>query len=112
MATWVPTRAPNLWGHLFWGCPKYLRAMHVASLETLSLTGISAFQDSSLVSRPDALSTPHTWILCDLGLPLPLGVLLIIGVFPGDHLSWPNFTVRTTDGRGHIGLTLLLRIDV
>ena len=32
MATWVPTCAPNLWGHPFWWCPNYSRVMHAASL--------------------------------------------------------------------------------
>jgi len=38
-------------------------------LKTLTLTGLSAFQDSLLVPRPDVLSTRHTWVLRDLGLP-------------------------------------------
>jgi len=32
MFTWIPTCAPNLWGHLFWGCPNYSRVMHASSL--------------------------------------------------------------------------------
>ena len=61
------------------------------------------------MSRPDALSTPHAWVLSDLGFPWPLGVSLITGVFPGIYLSWPNLDVQTTDDRCHIGLTLLPR---
>jgi len=62
-------------------------------LETLTPTGISAFQDSLLMSRPDALSTPHAWALCDLGFPLPLGVLLITSVLLGTRPLWPNLVV-------------------
>jgi len=46
---------------------------------------------------------------CDLGFPLPLGVLLITGVFPGTHLSWPNLVICTTNARCHIDLTLFPR---
>ena len=62
-----------------------------------------------LVSRPVALSTPHAWAPCDLGFPLPLGVLLITSVFSRTHLSWSNSAVWITDVRCHNGLTLLPR---
>ena len=39
------------------------------SLETLTLMGLSASQDYSLVSRLHALYTPRAWFLRDLGFP-------------------------------------------
>jgi len=86
----------------------YSRVMHVASLGN---PNPSAFLDSLLVSRPYALSTPHAWVLCDLGSPTS-GRFTDNGEFFGAHFSWPNLAVRTTDGQCHIDLTLLLRIDV
>ena len=38
-------------------------------LETLTLMGLSASKDYSLVSRLNALYTPPTWIPRDLGFP-------------------------------------------
>jgi len=39
------------------------------SLETLTLMGLSASQDYSLVSRLHVLYKPRAWILRDLGFP-------------------------------------------
>jgi len=102
MATWIPTCAPNLWGHPSWGCPNCSRAMHAAYPWNATLMGLSSSSGSLLVLRLNALFTPHAWTPRDLGFSL-----LITGVLSGIRLSWPNSAVWVTDARCHIALTLL-----
>ncbi|KAK7335212.1 hypothetical protein VNO80_26989 [Phaseolus coccineus] len=47
MATWVPPRAPSLWGHLFWERLYCSRVMHVASLGNPNPDEYSTLQDSA-----------------------------------------------------------------
>ena len=70
MTTWVPTCAPNLWGHSSWECPSCSRAMHAAYPWNVTLTGLSSPSGSLLVLRLNVSYTPHAWILRDLGFSL------------------------------------------
>jgi len=70
MTTWVPTGAPYLWGHPFWECPSYSRAMHAAHPWNVTLTGRISSSGSLLVLRLNASSSPHAWAPCDLGFSL------------------------------------------
>jgi len=68
MTTWVPTCAPNLWGHPSWECPSYPRAMHAAHPWNVTLTG--RYSSSLLVLRLNTSSTPHARTPRDLGFSL------------------------------------------
>jgi len=70
MTTWVPTCAPNLWGHLSWECPRCSRAMHAIYPWNVTLTGRISSSGSFLVLRLNASSTPHAWTPRDLGFSL------------------------------------------
>jgi len=70
MTTWVPTCAPNLWGHPSWECPSCSRAMHAAYHWHIALMGLSSSSGSLLVLRLNALFTSHAWIPHDLGFSL------------------------------------------
>jgi len=104
MATWVPTYAPNLWGHSSWECPSCSRAMYAVYPWNVTLMGLSASSGSLLVLRLNALFTPHAWTPRDLGFSL-----LITGVLSEIHLSWPNSVVWVTDVWCHIAFTLMPR---
>ena len=102
MTTWVPTCAPNLWGHPSWECPNCSRVMHATYPWNITLTGLSSSSGSLLVLRLNASFTPHAWTPRDLGFSI-----LITSVCFGTHLSWPSSPVW--DVRCHIALTLLPR---
>jgi len=104
MTTWVPTCAPNLWGHPSWECPSCSRVVHAAYLWNVTLTSLSSSSGSLLVLRLNALFTPHAWTPRDLGFSL-----LITGVLSGIHLLWSNFAVWVTDVQCYIALNLLPR---
>jgi len=70
MTTWVPTCAPNLWGHPSWECPSCSRAMHATHPWNVTLTGRISSSVSLLVLRLNTSSTPHAWIPGDLGFSL------------------------------------------
>ena len=57
MTTWMPPRAPNLWGHPSWERPNCSRAMHAAHPWNVTLTGRIFFSGSILVLRLNASST-------------------------------------------------------
>jgi len=70
MTTWVPTCAPNLWGHPSWECPSCSRVMHAAHPWNVTLTGRISSSDSLLVLHLNASSTPHARTSRDLGFSL------------------------------------------
>jgi len=70
MTTWIPTCAPNLWGHPSCECPICSRAMHAVYPWNVTLTGRISSSGSLLVLRLNASSTPHTWTPRDLGFSL------------------------------------------
>jgi len=70
MTTWVPTHAPNLWGHPSWECPSCSCAMHATHLWNVTLAGRISSSGSLLVLRLNASSTPHAWAPRDLGFSL------------------------------------------
>ena len=99
LTKWPPgyTHAPNLWGHMFCGCPKYSRVMHATSFKTLTLTGLSASKDYLLVLCLNALYTPPAWIPRVLGFSLISDV--VTGIILGPTLRGPIqlFKPRTSD---------------
>jgi len=60
------------------------------SLETLTLTGLSASREHLLVSYPNVLYTPHAWSSCDLGLS---GIWVLTHTICGAQLTLPIITV-------------------
>ena len=70
MTTWVPTHAPNLWGHPSWECPSCSRAMYAAHLWNMTLTGHISSSGSLFVLHLSASSTPHEWAPHYLGFSL------------------------------------------
>jgi len=108
MATWIPTCAPNLGGHPSWGCPSCSRATHVAYPWNATLMGLSASSVSLLVSCLNALFTPHTWTLHDLGFPLLITVCCLGPTSRGPVLLFespmPDITSASLCCWGHIGI--------
>jgi len=70
MTTWVPTCAPNLWGHPSWECPSCSHAMHAVYPWDVTLTGLISPSGSLLVLRLNASSTPQAWNPRNLGFSL------------------------------------------
>jgi len=105
----LPTCAPNLWGHPFWGCLNYHVPNMQFPLETLTLMGIRGFQDS--FTRVTLSCAIHTTRMGTLWLRLPPTSRRFTDswcVF-WDPPLWSNSVVWITDARCHIGLTLLPR---
>jgi len=89
VTTWVPSRAPDLWGHPPLGMPLLFTCHACSSSLECDLHRSYLSSGSILVLRLNASSTLHAWTLVTWTSPS-----LITGVWSGIHLSWPNSTVR------------------
>ena len=88
MTTWVPTHAPNLWGHPPWAFPASFTFHACRSPLGRDPYESSLSSGSLMVVRTTAFPTPHARIPRDLGLSL-----LVTGMWLGNHLFWSIFTV-------------------